>query len=174
MTRSNKLRNTLVVVTSIAVVAVAADLLANTADSGSKQPNRHVSVVPTKRAAPLKLVVGTVSVQNTGPPAKLELPVRRAVLHAAQLYVDDAILAPLKTGRVDNRYETLFDAGVERAASGPDRAVLTEENTGLAADLCTRPLRRSASTGSVTNSESSHWSRRRSACGSGHRPTPGR
>jgi len=34
--------------------------------------------------------------------------VRRAVLQAAQTYVDDAILAPLKSGRVDNGYEKVF------------------------------------------------------------------
>lgn len=132
LTRSSLLRRALALVAAIAVVAVAADLLANAADSGTTPHERVVEIKPAKKNVALRLVAGTVSVQDTGPPATVGPPVRRALLHAAQLYVDDAILAPLTHGRVDNAYETVFDAGVAAVASGPDRAVLTEAGTGAA------------------------------------------
>ena len=125
LTRSSLLRRALALVAAIAVVAVAADLLANAADSGTTPHERVVEIKPAKKNVALRLV-------DTGPPATVGPPVRRALLHAAQLYVDDAILAPLTHGRVDNAYETVFDAGVAAVASGPDRAVLTEAGTGAA------------------------------------------
>ena len=125
----------MIVIAAVAVIAVAADLLANTASSGKKHTTGSAkagtTTTPAKRTA-LKLVIGTVKVQNTGRPTKIKAPVRRAVLQAAQAYVDDAILAPLKSGRVDNGYEKVFGLSLTSAASGPDRAVLTEAKTGLA------------------------------------------
>ena len=129
--RSKKLRTALLVLVSIVIIGIAASLLANTADSGSKQKSTGSSTVaPPKNVAALRLRIGTVSIQNTGPPAKIMAPVRRAVLDATQIYVDDAILAPLKSGRVDTSYQSMFDSGVDSAA-GPDRPALTEGSTGV-------------------------------------------
>jgi hypothetical protein len=124
----------LLVVVSIAIIAVVAILLANTADSGSTKASRGSTpgTPTTTTNPPLKLAIGTVDIQNTGPPAKIKLPVRRALLGAAQTYVDDAVLAPLRSGRVDNGYEKLFDPGLQPAASGKDRPALTEAQTGIA------------------------------------------
>ena len=124
----------MIVIAAVAVIAVAADLLANTASSGKKHTTGSAKAGSTTPATPaaFKLVLGTVKVQNTGRPAKIKAPVRRAVLQAAQAYVDDAILTPLKSGRVDNGYEKVFGLSLKSAASGPDRAVLTEAKTGLA------------------------------------------
>jgi hypothetical protein len=130
--RSKKLRTALLVLVSIVIIGIAASLLANTADSGSKQKSTGSSTVaPQKNVAALRLRIGTVSIQNTGPPAKIQAPVRRAVLDATQVYVDDAILAPLKSGRVDTGYQSMFDSGVKSAAAGPDRPALTEGSTGV-------------------------------------------
>jgi hypothetical protein len=133
--RSKKLRTALLVLVSIVIIGIAASLLANTADSGSgskHQSNGSSTVAPPKHVAALKLRIGTVSIQNTGPPAKIKAPVRRAVLDATQGYVDDAILAPLERGHVDTGYESMFDSGVKSAAAGPDRPALTEGSTGVA------------------------------------------
>jgi hypothetical protein len=132
--RSKKLRTALLALVAIVFVAVAADLLANTSSSGNKSqpPKGSIAVRPPKGVTPLKLVVGSVVVQNTGKPAKVKLPVRRNLLRATQEYVQDAILTPLRTGRVDNSYDAFFDSGVKPAASGPDRPVLTEAGSGIA------------------------------------------
>jgi hypothetical protein len=131
--RSKKVRTALIVIASIAVIAVVATLLANTADSGKKKVagTKKPSASSTTTTA-LKLAVGTVKVQNTGPNTKLPAPVRRALMGAAQTYVNDAILAPLTSGHVDNGYEKIFGLSLRAAASGPDRGALTEAATGVA------------------------------------------
>ena len=55
---------------------------------------------------------------------------KQSVLDSSQSYVDDAILAPLEKGRLDQAYAQIFDRGVRRAATGHDRAALTEVRTG--------------------------------------------
>ena len=120
---------------SVVVVVVVAVILANTADSGGKKHSatkQTTTTPPVAVPAALKLAIGKVNIQNTGVPTKVKKPVRDAVLSAAQAYVDDAVIAPLKLGKVDNAYERLFDQGVRAAASGPDRGVLTEAKLGTA------------------------------------------
>jgi hypothetical protein len=132
--QSHKLRTALIVVASLVIVALVAVLLANTADSGKKQQtatSNSAAGHPDNQVG-LTLVIGPVFVQSAGPPAKLKPPVRRALVDAAQTYVDNAILAPLEHGKVNNAYEKVFDPGVKGAASSHDRAVLTEAATGAA------------------------------------------
>ena len=129
---SKKARTALIVIASIAVIAIVATLLANTADSGKKRSGGTTKPETPTTTSALKLAVGTVNVQNTGTPTKLPSSLRRALLGAAQSYVDDAILAPLTNGKVNDGYAKVFGLSLRPAASGPDRAVLTEANTGVA------------------------------------------
>jgi hypothetical protein len=119
---------------SIVAVAVVAVLLANTADSGNNAPaakgRKPTATVP--QSSRVRLVVGKVIVQNTGPPARVTRAIRRSVLSSTQLYVDGAILAPLHQGQVDKAYARVFDPGVRKAAARNDRTVLTEATTGRA------------------------------------------
>jgi hypothetical protein len=130
--RSKKVRTALIVIVSIAVIAVVATLLANTADSGKTKKNATTKPTTPATTSALKLEVGTVKVQNTGADTKLPSPVRRAVMDAAQTYVNDAVLAPLTSGRVDDAYAKIFGLSLRPAASGPDRGALTEEKAGAA------------------------------------------
>ena len=132
--RSKKARTALIVIASIAVIAIVATLLANTGGSGKKKVG--TTTKPTAKAphttSALKLAVGTVKVQSTGTDTKLPSPVRRAVMGAAQTYVDDAVLAPLTSGHVNDGYDKIFGLSLRPAASGPDRGALTEAATGAA------------------------------------------
>jgi hypothetical protein len=130
----SRYRVPLIVGGSIVFVVVLAIVLANLASSGdnSKPAAKKPGKPAAAKAGELKLVLGKVNVQNTGPPAKVKAPVREALLAATQTYVDDAILAPLEQGAVVNRYQAMFDPGVKSAAMGPDHGVLTEAKTGVA------------------------------------------
>jgi hypothetical protein len=131
--RSKRLRTALFAGISIVLVVAVALLLASTADTGGKQTAKAKAKAKAKaRAAavrPVKLVLGAVVVQSTGLPGAVRAPVRAAVMRATQQYFDDAILAPVRRGRVDNRYARVFDPGVQGLAKGKHRGVLTEAAT---------------------------------------------
>jgi hypothetical protein len=135
--RSKKLRTALLVAGSLVVVAVVVAILVILADSGTKGNPAKPPSVPAKKQAvadvkkrSLELVMGKVEVQNTGFPAAVRPRVRAAVMAATQQYFDDAIQAPLRTGKVNNGYVKVFDARVNGPAARRDRATLTEAATG--------------------------------------------
>ena len=121
-------------VAAVVVVAVIAIVLANTADSGNnpKVAKKNTPATTVPKSNTLTLVVGKIAVQSAGPPAKLAPAVRNTVMHSTQLYVNEAILAPLERGQVNNAYANVFDPGVKPAAARTDHAVLTEATTGPA------------------------------------------
>lgn len=123
---SNNLRTAALVGGSLIIVAVLALVLANLAGSGDKaEKPKHVA-----NSVGLVLQIGSVDLQSAGPPAHINSSVKQSVLDSSQSYVDDAILAPLEKGRLDQGYAQIFDRGVRRAATGHDRAALTEVRTG--------------------------------------------
>ena len=132
--RAPKKNTVLIVVASVVAIALVAVLLANLADSGSnKQAKKKTQpTTPAATSKVLTLRVGEVKVQNTGAPAKVKPPVRKALLNVTQGYVNNAILAPLENGQVNAAYTVAFDPGVKRAAARTDRAVLTEVRSGVA------------------------------------------
>jgi hypothetical protein len=143
--RAPKKKTALIVGASVVAVAVVAVLLANLADSGSgtkaAKKKATTTTTPAATSTALKLRLGAAHIQNTGLPTKVKLPVRLALVKIAQGYVDNAIMAPLEKGAVNNAYATSFDPGVKRAAARTDRAVLTEVRTGAA----TGPVKATAS-----------------------------
>jgi len=130
--RSKKVRVALIVIASIVVIAIVATILASTSGSGKKKKVARTTTTAPRPTSALKLAVGVVKIQNTGADTKLPSSVKHTVLQAAQTYVNDAVFAPLKSGRVDNGYEKIFGLLLRPAASGPDRGALTEANTGVA------------------------------------------
>jgi len=123
---SNNLRSAAIIGGSLAVVVVLAIIVAIVAGGGSKAKKpQHVA-----NSAGLVLKIGTIDVQSAGPPARINSSVQQSVLDSSQTYVDDAILAPLEKGRLDQAYAQIFDRGVRHQATGPDRATLTEVRTG--------------------------------------------
>jgi hypothetical protein len=138
--RGPNARTIWVILGSIVAIAVIAVLLANTADSGNDTKPRAANGKPTPtvpKSPPLKLKVGKVVVQNTGPPAKVTRAIRRSLLSSTQFYVDGAIIAPLSRGQLNKQFATVFDSGVRKAAARNDVAVLTESTTGRARGVVT-------------------------------------
>jgi len=133
ITQSLNLRTATIAAASIVIVALVAVLLVNAGDSGKKKhaTDNTANGIPAETSA-LKLVIGQVDVQSAGPPAKVKSSLRRALLQSTQTYVNDAIVAPLDTGKVVDGYQTMFDPFVKGPASAQDRAALTEEHTGKA------------------------------------------
>jgi len=122
----NNARSAAIIGGAVAIVAVLAIIIAIVAGGGSKSVKpKHVD-----NSVGLVLKIGTVDVQSAGPPAHISSAARQAVLDASQSYVDDAILAPVDKGHLDEAYARIFDRGVRKSATGRDRAALTEVRTG--------------------------------------------
>ena len=119
----------MLVAASIVVVAVVAVLLANSADSGSKHKAADAAEPkppPDDHDADARARHGRRAEHGTAREGQAAGP-RPLLMRATQSYVDDAILAPLEQGAVDNAYEAVVRPRREgAAASGTDRAVLTE------------------------------------------------
>jgi hypothetical protein len=130
--QSKKLRIGLLVGAGVVVVGLIVGILIATSGGGGNKAKPHKpTATADAKTKNLELAPGTVFVQSVGPAAKLQAPVKRAVMAATQQYFDDAIQAPLVHGQVKNAYEKVFDPGVNGLASTRDRAALTEGATGL-------------------------------------------
>jgi len=81
------------------------------------------------------LTIGSVDVQRAGDKGAVSLANRREVLATAQRYVDNAIVAPLVTGKLGRGYPGVFAAGIRPAATGPDVGTLTDLAVGKTATL---------------------------------------
>jgi len=133
---SKNLRTALFVGAAVVFVGVVAGVLVMSADSGDEQtparttPKTQKQKVADAKKQSVKLVRGKVVIQNTGFPTKLGRPAQAAVMAATQRYFDRAIQAPLRTGRVNERYSRDFARSVYGLAAGRDRATLTEIATG--------------------------------------------
>jgi hypothetical protein len=127
----------LLVAGSLVFVGVVALILVLSADSGSKdnppkakaKPQQKQVVADAKKKS-LTLVMGKVSVQNTGFPAAVNQHLRKSVMAATQRYFDDAIQAPLQNGKINNAYGSVFDPSIAKLAVRRDRATLAEAATG--------------------------------------------
>ncbi len=121
------------------MVLVLAGLLV-ACSGGAKKSKPHTTTTTT--APPnVALTKGDVHVESAGPDTTIDDATQQAILGAAQRYVDAAVLSPLQQGRVGDGFDALFDAGVKNAATGPDRATLTDDGIGKA----TKPLDATAS-----------------------------
>lgn len=76
------------------------------------------------------LKVGSVDVQSAGPVKPIDTATGRAVLGVAQAYIDNAVFAPLKTGKVGAKYAAIFDPSVQGGATGADLRALTDLDAG--------------------------------------------
>lgn len=114
-------------------------VLALSACSGG---HKHSSAPPTtarQKVLALKtsvLHIGGVDVESAGPSTPIPANVAKAVLTNAQAYLDDALFAPLKDGRVARGWASNFDRRLKPAAA-QDQATLTNANIGKIKDLKT-------------------------------------
>jgi hypothetical protein len=111
---------------------VAAVVLTACSSGGGKKAAPTTVPKSTTTTTQAKLRVGTVHVESAGPDAKVDSATQRAVMTAAQQYVNSAVLGPLRTGALSPVYGTLFDAHVKAPATTTDEAALTDAQVGKA------------------------------------------
>jgi hypothetical protein len=130
-------------------------VLAACSGGGSKPSTttRTKTTVPKVLAVKTSLLkVGKVVVESAGPPnVQIDTTTGKAVLGGAQKYIDDAVFAPLKEGRLGGGYGSLFDSGVKSTAVGADARVLTDLDVGKVTRLSTKatPVELSALAGTL-------------------------
>jgi hypothetical protein len=130
-------------------------VLAACSGGGSKPSTttRTKTTVPKVLAVKTSLLkVGKVVVESAGPPnVQIDTTTGKAVLAGAQKYIDDAVFAPLKEGRLGVGYGSLFDSGVKSTAVGADARVLTDLDVGKVTRLTTKatPVELSALAGNL-------------------------
>jgi len=134
--------------------ALALALVLSSCGGGGKHPTTQSNVAPPKvlsvKTSVLK--VGSVDVESAGPAnVDIDTATGRAVLGAAQGYIDNALFAPLKSGRLGGAYGALFDPRVKAAATGSDGRALTDLDVGPATSLTTKatPVELSALVGNL-------------------------
>lgn len=125
----------------LSFVALSLALLLAACGGGGKK-NSAQSATTTTRPKVLDvktsvLKIGSVDIQSAGPTNPIDTPTGRAVLGAAQAYVDDAVFAPLKTGRLGNGYPGLFHPALKTAVTGADQLALTDLEIGKVTKLTT-------------------------------------
>ena len=117
------------------VVVVVLGILLFVSCSGGDSSKPHASGSTTVPSATKKvhaLKIGTVHIESVGPPLQLSKGTRKAVLAAAQQYVDTGVYGPLDGGTVASGYSALFDSPIRKAATTVDRGALTEIPVGKA------------------------------------------
>ncbi len=111
--------------------ALALGLLLTACGGGGKHESASTTTQPKVAAIKTSVLrVGTVDVESAGPETPIPTKVGKAVLTNAQGYLDDALFAPLKDGQVGAGYASHFDPAVKAAATGSDRAALTNATIG--------------------------------------------
>ena len=113
----------------LVVIAVAAGLLVMAAvifffvrSDGGSSPSTKKSV-----SANVKLTLGGIQNANAGAPASLGDDAANQIMAAVGQYVDQGLVAPVKTGKPPaGDVAGLFDAGTQAAIQGPDKSVLFE------------------------------------------------
>jgi hypothetical protein len=127
--------------TGVACVVALSLVLGACSGGGKKHTTTSQSTtVPKVLAVKTSLLkVGKVDVESAGPPnVQIDAATGKAVLAAAQKYIDDAVFAPLKEGRLAGGYGSVFDPGVKSAAVGADEPVLTDLDVGKVTRLSTK------------------------------------
>jgi hypothetical protein len=122
------------------VLVLTASLALAACGGGSKHNNTQPATVTTPKVLAVKtsvLHVGTVDIETAGPSNPIDPAAGKAVLGAAQSYIDDAIFAPLKTGKLGSGYASSFDTALKATATGADINALTEVGAGKLTKLST-------------------------------------
>jgi hypothetical protein len=136
-----------------AIVVVAALALVAGACGGGKHKSSPTISPPKVLAIKTSVLkVGKVDVESAGPPnVQIGTAIGKAVLGAAQKYIDEAVFAPLERGALGSGYSQLFDSGVKPAATSADRGALTDLDVGKLTGLVTKatPVQLSALAGTL-------------------------
>ena len=138
------------------VVVLALCLVLTACSGGGKKTSTPKTTTTTEQAKVLAvstatLKIGSVDVQSAGPNVQIDKATGKAVLTAAQKYIDNAVFAPLTKGELGGGYASLFDKGVQKVAVGPDKAALSDLDVGKVASFTTKakPVNLSALVGTL-------------------------
>ncbi len=124
--------------TGALAIAVSLTLLLAACGGGKHKAASTTTTRPKVLAvATSVLKIGSVDIESAGPTKQIDTATGKAVLGAAQAYLDDAVFTPLKTGALGSGYAALFDTGVKQPATGPDRRALTDLDVGKVTNLST-------------------------------------
>src|SRR5512141_1720441 len=95
-----------------AALVLSVVVVAGSCGGGGKHDSQSSITSPKVLAVKTSVLkIGTVDVQSAGPPnVQIDTPTGKAVLAAAQEYIDTAVFAPLKSGALGSGYGALFDA----------------------------------------------------------------
>jgi hypothetical protein len=110
-----------VVAISVGLLLIAALVFFLHGSGGGKSGPSKKSV-----SANVKLTLGGVQNSNAGPPASLPDDAANQIMQVVGQYVDQGLVAPVKTGKPATNVAGLFDAGTQAALQGPDNDVLFE------------------------------------------------
>ena len=111
-----------VVAASVALLAVAAVIFIVRSGGGSSSSTSKKKSV----SANVKLALGGVDNANGGAPATLPDDAANQIMQVVGQYVDQGLIAPVKTGQPAKDLSSLFDAGSQEAIKGPDKDTLFE------------------------------------------------
>ena len=117
---------------SLALPLVVSLLLAACSGGGDDASTTSRPKSTTTTSGPVKIALGDVHIESAGPDVKLDAPTQKAVLDSTTKYVDSAIVAPLRDGKLGKAYASLFDPNVQKAATTTDRETLTDLSVGKA------------------------------------------
>jgi len=121
-----------------AIVAVLAVALAACGGGGKHNADKPTITTPKVLAVKTSVLkVGTIDIESAGPSNPIDPATGKAVLGVAQSYIDNAIFAPLKTGKLGAGYAALFDTNLQATATGADVNALTELQVGEVTKLST-------------------------------------
>jgi hypothetical protein len=119
---------------SLALPLVVTVLVAACSSGGDESASSASRETTTTTAAGAKVTVGEVHVQSAGPDVKLDPATGHALLDSTKKYVDAAVVAPLRDGKLGAAYAELFDGNVKAPANAADREALTDVSVGKATD----------------------------------------
>lgn len=108
-------------VLGVLVIAVVAFLVLRSGSTGPSGPTFHASTS-------IELAPGELTVQAVGTPGEFPVDVRDQVLSTLGLYVDNAIVNPLRNSSTDDAaLGSVFDPAALTRLAGTDRALLLDE-----------------------------------------------
>jgi hypothetical protein len=114
-------------------------LVASACSGGSKHGGAKTTTANGVSSKQSALKIGTVDVESAGPAVSVDKGTQKSVLQAAQQYVDNAMIAPLSTGKLGSGYDALFDQGVRLGATTTDANTLTDTGVGQATSFTEKP-----------------------------------
>jgi hypothetical protein len=113
--------------------------LAACGGSGKKHATNTTAQKLTVPGAKVELRLASIDMESAGPAINLDDKTKTAVMTLTRQYVEDAIVKPLLTGKSQKAYASLFGPTISAAATGTDRAALTDDAVGKVNGEITAP-----------------------------------